>query len=369
MSGIQKFGPFITIGINLVVCGAIVYYFHRRLMSVESAFLKQNQIFSSFMVEFKRDINMQMHMHEQRRIYNEETSADELASPEAIRAVSKIELNKKIEVSDDSASETDASETDASETDASETDASETDDDDSESEADSVEEIKTINLTDMVIDEDDEDSNKVNLNYLNKADLALSNQEIFQDMMMNASMLSNSFMHSSVGLSGSFVIISDDNNMNSPLENNIISSLDIMTTSSSEDNNRKIIILNDEEDSSSSDSDDEAEEEPLKIIKKSTPPPTPSLQPIELQEDPVRIKKQAKVKKNIVLMDMETGVINAPALESTSTATEATSASAIADNMKVDDLRKLAVDKNLVTKDNVKKMKKSELLTLLSSTL
>jgi len=63
---------------------------------------------------------------------------------------------------------------------------------------------------------------------------------------------------------------------------------------------------------------------------------------------------------------METGVINNP---ETSEATAASKESSSIENMKVDDLRKLAVDKNLVTKENVKKMKKAELLTLLSSTL
>jgi hypothetical protein len=72
-------------------------------LSVESAFLKQNQIFSSFMVEFKRDINMQIqmqagHQQQQQKMYNEESATVELASPEAIRAVS---INNKIEVSDD----------------------------------------------------------------------------------------------------------------------------------------------------------------------------------------------------------------------------------------------------------------------------
>jgi hypothetical protein len=341
MSGIQRFGPFITIGINLVVCGAIVYYFHRRLLSVESAFIKQNQIFSSFMVEFKRDINMQLQMQQQhpssqqQKMYKEESGdVTELASPEAIKAVS---INNKIEVSDDSESDSDSDSDSESDSESDAGSASEADASEAE------EEIKTIDLTNMDINDDHL--------YINEADLGLSNQEIFQDMM-NASMMSNSFMHSS-GLSGSFVIISDTNNITS-------------------EDNKKIIILNDEESSSSSDSDDEAEEEPLKIIKKSTPPPTPLIQTIDLEsvsvielqeeeETPAVIKKPVKAKKNIVLMDMETGIIEATA-EATATSKELSSI----ENMKVDDLRKLAVDKNLVTKENVKKMKKAELLTLLS---
>ena len=356
MSGIQRFGPFITIGINLVVCGAIVYYFHRRLLSVESAFIKQNQIFSSFMVEFKRDINMQLQMQQhpssqQQKMYKEESGdVIELASPEAIKAVS---INNKIEVSDDSdsESESDTESDSASEADASEAgSASEADASEAGIESEAEEEIKTIDLTNMDIIDD-------NL-YINEADLGLSNQEIFQDMM-NASMMSNSFMHSG-GLSGSFVIISDD-----------YPSANITT-----EDNKKIIILNDE-DSSSSDSDDEAEEEPLKIIKKSTPPPTPLIQTIDLepvsvidlQEETLVIKKPVKAKKNIVLMDMETGIINNPETsEATATAqaTATSKESSSIENMKVDDLRKLAVDKNLVTKENVKKMKKGELLTLLA---
>ena len=348
MSAIQRFGPFITIGINLVVCGAIVYYFHRRLLSVESAFIKQNQIFSSFMVEFKRDINMQLQMQQhpsqQQKMYKEESGdVIELASPEAIKAVS---INNKIEVSDDSESESESDSEEDSDDDEAGTESEAGSASEAGTESEAEEEIKTIDLTNMDIIDDHL--------YLNEADLGLSNQEIFQDMM-NASMISNSFMHSTSGLSGSFVIISDDSSL-----------------SSSSD--KKIIILNDE-DSSSSDSDDEAEEEPLKIIKKSTPPPTPLIQTIDLEPVPVEpvsvielqeeetpvIKKPVKAKKNIVLMDMETGIIEAPAQ-----ATVQEVATATADNMKVDDLRKLAVDKNLVTKENVKKMKKAELLTLLA---
>ena len=79
----EKCGVFLSVSINLVICGAIVYYFHKKTNSLEIALMKQSQLFSSFIQDFQRDMN---------RVNYNNNQANTLASPEAIIAVSKLNV-------------------------------------------------------------------------------------------------------------------------------------------------------------------------------------------------------------------------------------------------------------------------------------
>jgi len=123
--GIEGKGLLISVGITIIMCGAVTYYCHMRVKNVEVALMKQNQVLTSFITNVQTEI----------RKGGLSDNRIDVSSPEARDAVKNIE-NSKIEVSDDD-SETDDDETDdedasetddsASETDASETGASETD--------------------------------------------------------------------------------------------------------------------------------------------------------------------------------------------------------------------------------------------------
>jgi hypothetical protein len=112
--GLEGKGLLISVGITIIMCGAVTYYCHMRVKNVEVALMKQNQVLSSFITNVQGEI---------RKGGLSDTRMD-VSSPEARNAVKNLE-NSKIEVSDDSDSEDE--------------DEDETDDDasDSESESDS----------------------------------------------------------------------------------------------------------------------------------------------------------------------------------------------------------------------------------------
>jgi hypothetical protein len=149
--GIEGKGLIISVGITIIMCGAVTYYCHMRVKNVEVALMKQNQVLTSFIT------NVQSEIRKGGLIDNAHV---DLSSPEARNAVKNLE-NSKIEVSDDedasaSEDETDASDSDddeddsASETDAGETDDSESDDDEETDISNSIkiskEDIKIVDI-------------------------------------------------------------------------------------------------------------------------------------------------------------------------------------------------------------------------------
>ena len=342
----EKCGVYLSVSINLVICGAIVYYFHKKVTSLEIALMKQSQLFSSFIQDFQRDMNRVNYQ-------NNHNQANPLASPEARIAVSKLNfdgssvVNNKIEVSDDSES-SDSESSDCSD-DSDGSDDSDVDEsgceivDISDSINENENDSKRIHLSDFEVVDD-------NLN-IESMDLGgLSNQEVFEMM--------TSQHHGGVS-GGGFVII---NGM--PMMMNMDNMDNINNTSSSyieeikDEQETKIIILNNDDDDTtdeddSDDSDDE-EKEKKPVIKKQSSNP-----------------KKVLNKKNIIMMDihdLSNTDINVIKEVKEVVKKEIVKKEEKPENMKIDDLRKLVNDKNLASKENVKKMKKPELLQLLLKT-
>jgi hypothetical protein len=365
MFGMQKCGSFLTVGINLVVCSAIVYYFHKRLSSLENALLKQNQVFSSFMAEMVNKTRQGQQgqgqgQQGQGQQGQGQVQSVELAAPEAIAAASKFVTMQKIEVSDDELSED--SETSGSE---------EEDESDEESASDGEEDVKKIKLSNIDITEGGNNTQHLDLNTLS--------EEMLISSMANNFMM----MQSQDSMNGSFVFINGRAMMMNPNEPSSEFSMPVFEEITDLEETKKVIILNDS--SSDSDADSESDDEQIiTVLKKtsSTPPRSPillqveTLHDVEGQEEPVKIIKsedfadittttlpKKATKKNIVVMDMETGSFNQTTPDAAASA--AAAAAEKLENMKIDDLRKNAVLKNLAGKEEVKKMKKPELIALL----
>ena len=115
--GIELNGIAVSLGITLIVCGAVVYYCQNRIKNIEMALMKQNQVLSSFIANVQNEIkngtmNNNAGAGGHGGSYGGNSHAklivdnNELASEEARLAVSQL-----IEVSDDEESD-DESESD-----------------------------------------------------------------------------------------------------------------------------------------------------------------------------------------------------------------------------------------------------------------
>ena len=131
--GIEGKGLLISVGITIIMCGAVTYYCHMRVKNVEVALMKQNQVLSSFITNVQNEI---------RKGVLSDNRVD-VSSPEARDAVKNLE-NSKIEVSDDDAS---ASEDESDDDSASETDASDSDSDSEDDSERDKNKIKVLNST------------------------------------------------------------------------------------------------------------------------------------------------------------------------------------------------------------------------------
>ena len=133
--GIEGKGLLISVGITIIMCGAVTYYCHMRVKNVEVALMKQNQVLSSFIT------NVQSEIRKGGLIDNAHV---DLSSPEARNAVKNLE-NSKIEVSDDE-SDCDSDSDDDEDDSASETDDSESDDDE-DTDKNKIEISKSIKIS------------------------------------------------------------------------------------------------------------------------------------------------------------------------------------------------------------------------------
>ena len=147
--GLEGKGLLISVGITIIMCGAVTYYCHMRVKNVEVALMKQNQVLSSFITNVQGEI---------RKGGLSDTRSD-VSSPEARNAVKNLE-NSKIEVSDDSASEDeDEDETDDDASDsasASETESeseSETDDETVDNKNSTIKDIKIVDIQTGLLNE------------------------------------------------------------------------------------------------------------------------------------------------------------------------------------------------------------------------
>ena len=278
----------ISIGISILLCGAIVYYCNSRLNNVEMAIMRQNQVLTSFIA------NVQNELKGGGGSCLRPPTED--LSTEVARASAERQDNK-IVVSDDD------------------------DDDDSSSESDTEDEDEDNNDNDndndnehkiTIADNNNNDDSNLNIKEINLSDiLTVHNNNTHTIKIVDIQDLS--------------MFMSEVN-----LENLTVS------------NPSQSIIYEIKDDSSESDDDDsdgevEGEGE------------------VEIEEKKIYIKKEIKkepVNNADILSNLDNTLVQAPLKH---------------EQMRVDDLRKLVVDNNLSTKDEVKKLKKPELLALLNN--
>ena len=264
----------ISIGISIILCGAIVYYCNTRLNNVETAIMRQNQVLSSFIANMQNELRggSLRGGHAE-----EDVPSKDVSTPEARESAAK---QSKIVVSDD--------------------EEDDDDDDDSSSESDTDDDDDTENENKIIINKDVNVDNAIKEITLN--DIISSNYNNTNDThyikifdVTDLSMFVEELQHNS------------DTNMQSQSQSQ-----------------STIYEIEDDDESSESESEDE---HPLNVIN--------------LGEATIKIEKVDKVEEQTTQTPLKI------------------------DQMRVDDLRKMVLEKNLSTKDEVKKLKKPELLFLL----
>jgi hypothetical protein len=331
--------------LTLIVSGAITYFCHMRLKNIENAVTKQNQVLSSFITNVKNEINPTFSVSGSidspstdidpaligsaslgsASLGSASLGAASLASSEAIKAVAALEdKNGLIEISDDDSDSSDSSQSDGSESDG------------SESEEDEEDQKIIPKLLDM---------NLGNLYEISQDDIKIIDLICIPPQKYNTTDIINS--HNS----------------------KIIEIFDVNT--------------------SDTDSDDESEDEI--IVKKIVVPTMVEVTPISVEATPVEVKPveatpvearpvevQPIEATPIEVTSIEEKLIEAKPAEIVEILTEDLDTSFIKkihttheegetklEKLKIEDLRHLAVTKGLGSKDEVKKIKKSELIALL----
>ncbi len=259
----------ISIGVSLILCGAIVYYCNMRLNIVETAIMRQNQVLSSFIA------NMQNELRGGGALRGDSAPvlSEDVSTPEARQSA---EAQSKIVVSDDDEDD---------------------DDDDSSSESDTDDD-------DHVEDDNNECENKIIIiNNSNTNDLNVDNEVInIKEINLN----DETHYIKIVDVTNLSMFVEDLHDVKSP---------------------STIYEINDDsDDEESSESDNEQQQQQETDV-------------INLGNATIKIEKSDEHHTTQTPLKV--------------------------DQMRVDDLRKLVIEKNLSTKDEVKKLKKPELLFLL----
>ena len=338
--GLEGKGLLISVGITIIMCGAVTYYCHMRVKNVEIALMKQNQVLTSFITNVQTEI---------RKGGLSDNRPLDLSSPEARDAVKHIE-NSKIEVSDD---EDDDSEDDDSDTD-------ESDDDDSEDDAGASETgASETGASETGASETGDNNTKIKIG---KEDMKYVDiHDNFLDIHVKMSSLVNGF-----------------------------------------NTNSKIIELTDLEeitdfanlpDESEDDSDDDSISDTESINEPKSKPKSENRTKHEIKKINIAEVTVDNKKEHLINKDIEPKVVQAP----TEPALELVEAVALAlveaeidldsgdfikkivktedkekektsniNKMKIDDLREKAILSGLGTVDSLKKLKKSDLITLLT---
>jgi hypothetical protein len=310
--GLEGKGLLISVGITIIMCGAVTYYCHMRVKNVEVALMKQNQVLSSFITNVQGEI---------RKGGLSDTRTD-VSSPEARNAVKNLE-NSKIEVSDDdddSASETDASETDASETDASETDASETDDETDASETDDKTEM----------DHEGSANKNSTIKDIKIVDIHLQHAGLLNDFTSNNKIIELTDLEEIT----EFVNIRDETDDDS--DDDSISDVESVSAISINQEFKKINI---------SDIIVDHKQEPL-------------VNSVNVEEVVVEVDLVAVTEVDAESNDFIKKIVKTEDKEKEKTSN--------INKMKIDDLREKVILSGLGTVESVKKLKKSDLITLLT---
>ena len=285
----------ISIGISLILCGAIVYYCNSRLNNVEVAIMRQNQVLSSFIANVQNELRGGGGKIQAEVLSEDVSTADARASA--------INQENKIVVSDDDDSDS-SSESDTESESESEVECAE------ESEQCPAQEIAHYNAKKRK-----DDNSNLNIKAINLSEILNSN--------------SNNDVH--------HIKIVDIQDLSSMFMSEI--KLDSLNTSEP-----TIYEINDDDDDSS-----ESDDEDVTIIE---------VKSSDVDAKPLEIKLMDLKEIKIEPTDDISTNGNADTLAHAQTPLTY-------EQMRVDDLRKLVLEKNLATKDGVKKLKKPELLFLL----
>ena len=261
----------VSIGISLILCGAIVYYCNMRLNNVETAIMRQNQVLSSFIAQ----MSSQLSGGSAPRCEVVPVLSEDVSTPEARQSA---EAQSKIVVSDDDDDD---------------------DDDDSSSESDTDDDVED--------DNNDSENKIIIINNSSTNDLNVDN-EVINIKEINL----NDETH--------YIKIVDVTDLSMFVED----LHDVKSSSTIYE------IEDDSDDEESSESDDEQQQQQQTDV-------------INLGNATIKIEKSD-----------EQQTLQTPLK---------------VDQMRVDDLRNVVIEKNLSTKEEVKKLKKPELLFLLQQPL
>lgn len=305
----------ISIGISALLCGAIVYYCNYRLSHIEYAVMRQNQVLSSFIANVQNEIKGGTRVP----VLSEDVSTQEA------RESAENQVNKII-VSDD------------------DTDDDDDDDDDSSSESETENENENENDDDEVTDDND-DKVKVSENSVDLSDSLIKIIDVKPENDVN-----NSIHHIKIvdmqDISTMFIneVKFDNRNMTThPTSSSIYEIKDESSDSDDDSDDEDDNTHNNDNDNDNTSSDitsinqinnDKAEKNnTVKLIKHD----------INIKEEPMTTETPTQITKNVEQQPLKQ------------------------EQMRVDDLRKLVLERQLSSKDEVKKLKKPELLFLLQN--
>jgi hypothetical protein len=336
----------ITAGVTAVICGAIYYFLNAKIRDLELALVKQNQVLSSFIANVQQEFRAMARANGTGTSANNMTfeiirSSNELASPEALAAVAGID-NRKIFITDsDSESDSDSgsdsesdSEADASESDTSEVDTNEADTNEVDTnEADTSEADTTHNKL-LICDLSLNDSKIIDMSSLD-----ISHLEIYMsEKPGKGAGASKAGAGAGAGASKAGAGAS---------KAGAGAGADASSSESDEDD---------------SDEEDNSEEDGFHRVSN-----------LGIEQDNLTILKLLNIEDLTTVSDTnkleETKIESLPIQTPTEPLSENAQTSSVSkyEDLKVDELRKLAVEKDLVKKDEVKKLKKPELLALLKT--
>jgi len=323
----------ISTGVTAVICGALYYYLNTKIRDLEQALVKQNQVLSSFIANVQQEFRGMAiaRTNGGRGGANDMTieiveNSNELASPEALAAVAELD-HKKIVITEsecDSASEADASEADTDDDD---------DDDDSASEVDAGE--VEINDNKLII----RDLSLNDMKIIDMSSLGISQLDIYTPERQSASEVDASEVDASEA-EASEAEASEAEASESESESESDSEEDgfhrVTKIVMGDVNLNALNLLNIEDLSSVSD--------------KNSNTVFNELIPVQVDLSQVELSLPEKVDLSLsAKVESLTETIKTPKY----------------DDLKVDELRKLVLEKGLAQKDEVKKLKKNELLAVL----
>lgn len=305
MLGFENNGFIISIALSLLIGAVVFYYFNSKIRSVENALTKQNNILTSFIGDVQNDLKTNITQH-----YIPSGPVSNDATEEAKTTAAQVFENNKITVSDDSESENDSDD--------------EYSDDDTDNE--NMENMENMENIGKVIDLETNDNE-------NNLDTVVDIEETPADAKQEIK---------SISLSQAIHNIGDD-----------IGTNDSLTVS---------------EEESELDSDIDIDEAKTPLLEDAV---LPIQQDKPITDDITPILEHSKQIVNDNTNAIETSGLDVHKLftkHQASSNNVLENESTQYSKMKVDELRKLVVDRNIVQQDaEVSKMKKKDIVALIES--